>query len=390
MVSGESKDLLNGLYTVGLNYWQYNTGVVNELLPLFKHLEKGKMGMQGNVTLGWEIINATIPAALPGFIKGSFNKPITYYSTIDFLGESIEVLITANTEDEIKKYQTDVIDRIMYMLYLRQDPTKNKGKLKKVSIYLSDYKKEFFRDWCANNDIEQKDVNTGYATHDGQVVLYRKEELLKVLVHELIHALQFDKEIATIEPTYKKQKGISSQKTIRLTETFTEFWACVINCYLVAEKIEDTSEQVFCRFIHYLECEVAFSIIQMLKFMMSLHWIPSQKKAISTLTKQTDKHTNVFSYYFLKTHLLMNINDFICLTETKDDYVIYRSTKQRNKNVLSLLLEFNKQIINTYYKYEMYASSLRNRQFNEELSDEKKRIIYKLFITSRMTCIELF
>ena len=86
----------------------------------------------------------------------------------------------------------------------------------------------------------------------------------------------------------------------------------------------------------------------------------------------------------------MNINDFICLTETKDDYVIYKSTKKRDRNVLSLLLDFNKEIRITYYKYEMYASSLRNRQFNKELSDEKKRIIYKLFITSRMTCIELF
>ena len=278
----------------------------------------------------------------------------------------------------------------MYMLYfLKKDPAKNKGKLKKVSIYLSDHKKEFFRDWV-NNDIEQKDVNTGYATHDGQVVLYRKEELLKVLVHELIHALQFDREIAAIEPAYKKHKGVLSHKTIFMTETFTEFWACVINCYLVAEKLEDTSEQVFCRFIHYLECEVAFSIIQMLKFMMALHWIPSQKKSIGSLTKQTDKHTNVFSYYFLKTHLLMNINEFICLTGTKDDYEIYKSTKKRNRNVLSLLLEFNKEIIHTYYKYEMYASSLRNRQFNKELSDGKKRVIYKLFITSRMTCIELF
>jgi hypothetical protein len=388
MVSGESKDLLNGLYTVGLNYWQYNMGVVNELLPLFKHLEKGKKEMLDDVKSGWEIINVAIPAALPEFIKSSFNNPITYYSNIDFLGETIEVFITGNTEDEINKYKNDVIDRIMYMLYfLKKDLTKNKGKLKKVSIYLSDHKKEFFRN--IDNDIEQKDVNTGYATHDGQVVLYRKEELLKVLVHELIHALQFDREIAAIEPVYKKHKGVLSHKTILITETFTEFWACVINCYLVAEKLEDTSEQVFCRFIHYLECEVAFSIIQMLKFMMSLHWIPSQTKSINTLTKQTDKHTNVFSYYFLKTHLLMNIQDFICLTETKDDYVIYKSTKKRDRNVLSLLLDFNKEIRITYYKYEMYASSLRNRQFNKELSDEKKRVIYKLFITSRMTCIEL-
>jgi len=389
MVSGESKDLLNGLYTVGLNYWQYNMGVVNELLPLFKHLEKGKKEMSDSGKSRWEIINVAIPAAIPEFIKSSFNNPITYYSNIDFLGETIEVFITGNTEDEINKYKNDVIDRIMYMLYfLKKDLTKNKGKLKKVSIYLSDHKKEFFRN--IDNDIEQKDVNTGYATHDGQVVLYRKEELLKVLVHELIHALQFDREIAAIEPVYKKHKGVLSHKTIRLTETFTEFWACVINCYLVAEKLEDTSEQVFCRFIHYLECEVAFSIIQMLKFMMAQGWIPSQKKSIGSLTKQTDKHTNVFSYYFLKTHLLMNINDFICLTETKDDYVIYKSTKKRDRNVLSLLLDFNKEIRITYYKYEMYASSLRNRQFNKELSDEKKRIIYKLFITSRMTCIELF
>ena len=389
MVSGESKDLLNGLYTVGLNYWQYNMGVVNELLPLFKHLEKGKKEMLDDVKSRWEIINTEIDSAIPEFIKSSFNNPITYYSNIDFLGETIEVFITGNTEDEINKYKNDVIDRIMYMLYfLKKDLTKNKGKLKKVSIYLSDHKKEFFRN--IDNDIEQKDVNTGYATHDGQVVLYRKEELLKVLVHELIHALQFDREIAAIEPVYKKHKGVLSHKTIRLTETFTEFWACVINCYLVAEKLEDTSEQVFCRFIHYLECEVAFSIIQMLKFMMAQGWIPSQKKSIGSLTKQTDKHTNVFSYYFLKTHLLMNINDFICLTETKDDYVIYKSTKKRDRNVLSLLLDFNKEIRITYYKYEMYASSLRNRQFNKELSDEKKRIIYKLFITSRMTCIELF
>jgi len=388
MVSGESKDLLNGLYTVGLNYWQYNTGVVNELLPLFKHLEKGKKEMSDSGKSGWEIINTEIDSGIPEYIKKTFNNPITYYSTIDFLGETVEVFITANTEDEIKKYRDDVIDRIIYMLFLRKDPVKNKGKLKKVSIYLSDHKKEFFRD--IDNDIEQKDVNTGYATYDGEVVLYRKEELLKVLIHELVHALQFDREIEVIEPVYKKHKGVSSQKIIRLTETFTEFWACVINCYLVAEKLEYTSEQVFCRFIHYLECEVAFSIIQMLKFMMAQGWIPGENKSINSLTKQTDKHTNVFSYYFLKTHLLMNINEFICLTETKDDYVMYSSTKKRNRNVLSFLLKFNREIGITYYKYEMYASSLRNRQFNKELSDEKKRIIYKLFITSRMTCIELF
>ena len=142
--------------------------------------------------------------------------------------------------NNINKWK-DTIRLIFWRVNFMRKLTKNK-KLLEVWIFpLSDKK------IIPNNKILTEDIiNSGSTTtyHDsddnGVICLWRKEELLKVLVHEIIHSFNMDKD----HPFPN--------------EAYTELKACIINIYL--ELLE--RHMSISNLNKYIEYEKIFSLEQ--------------------------------------------------------------------------------------------------------------------------------
>ena len=69
--------------------------------------------------------------------------------------------------------------------------------------------------------------------------IWRKEEILKVTLHEMFHALKFShySDVDDILQHFKQKYQISSKK-VNTDEAYTEIWANLINCFLISKNLE--------------------------------------------------------------------------------------------------------------------------------------------------------
>lgn len=174
-----------------------------------------------------------------------------------------------------------------------------------INLYLSPIKKKI------NGQIPSKEnVNSGSCYNYGNrsiINIWRKEELLKVLLHELIHSLCFDEynDTVNIIGYYKERYNISSD-IINTREAYTEIWANIINCYLVSKRFKETKKAFYELF--YIEKE--FSLFQANKIIY-LSNLDSEKININ-------KDTNVLAYYIIRMELYNNIKSFISFCKNKN------------------------------------------------------------------------
>jgi hypothetical protein len=99
----------------------------------------------------------------------------------------------------------------------------------RADILLSPVKKEYPKDHV----FGQPHVNTGYAS-DEKIVVYRKEEWLKVFIHECFHYFHFEQ--ALMNPIFAPRilKLFPVQSNVNVYEAYCELWARTLNCYLIS------------------------------------------------------------------------------------------------------------------------------------------------------------
>jgi hypothetical protein len=208
--------------------------------------------------------------------------------------------------------KTKYIDRIMtivtMMRYLAQNYHGTNNKLD-LTIILSDRKKELPHaiddelPLCADN------INSGSCYPGSSVVIWRKEELIKVLIHELIHFHNFD--FSYLHSGYDiLYKTINSKLRLdgidRCNESFTESLAIIINIHV-------HSRALGMSFRHMYVNEMKFLTLQVNKIVK--YFGGSNINDIFNVTY--NQLTSVRSYFIIKLLILLNIEKFV---EFIDEY----------------------------------------------------------------------
>tara|TARA_Y100001935_G_scaffold254668_2_gene264470 strand:- start:1840 stop:2892 length:1053 start_codon:yes stop_codon:yes gene_type:complete len=167
-----------------------------------------------------------------------------------------------------------------------------------INYHLSDEKKMVKKGILTTNE-----VNSGSCMikNDHSIInIWRKEEILKVTVHELFHALRHDNynDNETIIEHFTSKYGIHSSK-INTHEAYTEIWANLINCFLISQKYNGNNKKIFRELV---TIERFYSIFQ------------AQKVLFNSLTKKglnIDKETNVTAYFLIRAELYQRLNAFL-------------------------------------------------------------------------------
>lgn len=191
------------------------------------------------------------------------------------------------------------------------------------------------------------------------IILFREEEVFKVLLHELFHALGLDFSHDTLA-TQKTAQFIRehfqlSLKDIRLFETYCETWATILHCLILSflqyssqppdKNTQEIIQQEFFRLFSYEQTYVLFQCAKILYYhKLSYHPLTSHSKTLSkggnrkdsplqkrktikiqktkggkkgnkSLTPKTPQEykedTQVFCYYILKSAVFQNIQIFL-------------------------------------------------------------------------------
>ena len=217
-----------------------------------------------------------------------------------------------------------------------------------------------------NSIIGPTNCNSGYCNlikefnKNGPIVLYRNEELIKVLIHELIHANFIDFEIVTNQEFINIDKKICTDYNILLNEAFTETLACLLHCIYIHYETKINIDKIFNNEVKYM--------IYIFNNLMNHFKIENIQDilVIDGCKKYFKQSTNVFSYYVLKTLNYLFINNFLKIMNecSNENYVVNNKFNQIYikfifKNLNELNLYIKKEKINSKkFKLSLYEISI--------------------------------
>ena len=298
-----------------------------------------------------------------------YNNPFISMD-IQFFSESNDLFYYRYFNDGMKlhiyskiKVNEKFIKNIVLMCKLMSKISGKEFDNNDISILLSPFKKVIYNNQskilCSNN------VNSGSTLSGSYINIWRSEELLKVLCHELIHFFEIDeymyddKEKNILINKIKENFNIKGR--IIPFEAYTDSCAIIIHSIFVGNILSYSINDTY----KLLSLEICHSIFQAAKVLNNFEITNLNDK------KEINQGTSVFSYYIIKSALLTSLNNFIKFSGT--DF------KFNNR-----INEFNNLIFNSFNqdKYNELIKEYIN------IINRNKLNIY-VFYNLRMSCIQL-
>ena len=255
-----------------------------------------------------------------------------FYATV--IGNNREIIIFGKTKEEIKVYIMKTLTLLNYFNLFHYTSTKVN-----IFSFLSDRKKKFPKD----NFYTPYHVNTAYSIAKTEIVMFRKEEYEKVLIHELIHFYKLD--------IYDRQSQLRSKFPkfnfrFNPNEAYTDFFAILLHILYVNHITNISLKKL-------IKIELGFINHQAKKILNK-----ANAKNINVLLKKFNQSTSVFSYFILKSAMFNNKNllNTLNLNQFNIDYMKIPDTFVSKKwnNLLknqNKLLSSNNQKMSYISKY---------------------------------------
>jgi hypothetical protein len=206
------------------------------------------------------------------------------------------------------KYQDtfdSIIQRIIRIVGFYVEYTMNHTKLPDITIYYIDNNKMLPSD--SRDKVLGKDVINSAFKNNNDIVIYRNEELFKLLTHELIHYYDIDsfvKEDTRTSVALLKIYNIEKQKNqdLKVYEAYTEAIATVLNIIFSIKTLN----------VDILYKELVFSLTQNAKIFN--YFGIKDSKDIYRKPRQPElfkQNTAAFEYHYLKAKFVLNFNHLL-------------------------------------------------------------------------------
>ena len=282
MLTNDSKKLVR---FVTDNYNVEQNGF-KELRELFNHLKSINNVHDKVVSPLKNYHNLQSPFISEDILKKIDSLKNNHYTILSVNNSKIHVNVYYDTLD-IDKF-LKILSVISFVAHLIN---KVNGEYH-INYYLVDNKK--LLDNKIANGLTHNHINSG-SCGSNTVNIWRKEEVIKVTIHELLHLFHCDstsQDPETIIKMYQERYKITSV-AVNSFEAYTEIWANIINSYLLCNNDYKT-------FVKNIHIEKSWCDLQSQK-------IFSVNKGLSDI----NKHTNVLAYYIIRCELFKHLKDFI-------------------------------------------------------------------------------
>ncbi len=228
------------------------------------------------------------------------------------------------------------------------------------TIYLTNAKKQFppiSSPTSLTKPLGPNEVNSGSTLtisplQNGIVHIWRKTDLQRVTVHELLHAIKADYNLfqtSYLDNRALKDFNLTKNNNINIHESYNEFNACLLTTALASKTPT--------KFLKNLEHERIYNIKLASHIMQHQNqlnnfpptttpdWLFKSKSLLSQSKTQSQpkfyQDTSVFSYYILKTALLYNLNKYLEFIRTKlpSTYPIFPPSRKMEEQFYDVQLK---------------------------------------------------
>jgi len=364
------------------------------------------------------------------------HKLVTYILDLDTLNIKKKI----KYQKYINNYIVDITSRIFLIQYLANSINKPKP----ITIFLISYKKEFMNSNEELIKFTSNEINTG-VTNGIQIIITREEEVMKTLIHECIHF--YDLDFRNIPKYITKwifgnfnlisYIGDNINENVYIFEAYTEFVASIL--HILTRTIPNNTQLK----TNNTQLEIVKTNNKQLKtnnkqlktnntqlktnnkqleidnFIKKQYLIIFENQVIYTFNKlaqilaiskcenlkqfntNSDKcelheATNVFSYYYLKLSLYMNIGKTLEVMDNNAKFIDKDKSFKQLLNIFKLFTKNNKIsnyiniLITKYYKQINYNKTKNSNTKNKIKTKkiQKKKSFSNLNKSLKMVIIE--
>tara|TARA_B100001142_G_scaffold325458_1_gene379061 strand:+ start:1436 stop:2611 length:1176 start_codon:yes stop_codon:yes gene_type:complete len=239
-------------------------------------------------------------------------KNLHYQYDVTFQYKNIDFYIYIMFEEKINLDEYVNMIKLIICLCLHDIQNEKKDKMI-LNLYLTPFEKNIPINFP--NKVIPIHVNSGFTNfeHCMNVCIFRKEEWVKVFIHECFHAFNMDFHEEKINFCNLFSSTFFVQSEFLIFESLVEFWARILNCaiftYFLKPKI--TRDEFHMIFTLNMNMDRIFSIMQgskLLKVFQLEYGNIIDKKQGTASKKIYKEETNAFCYYII-TSILMNSFD---------------------------------------------------------------------------------
>jgi len=246
--------------------------------------------------------------------------------------------------------------------------------------------------------LDETNVNTAFTTtcpRNSEIVIFRKEEWFKVLIHETFHNFGLDFSDMNNEEVHRFILNIFNvNSNVNLYEAYTEFWAEIINalfCSFFSLKNKADINEFLSNSEIFINFERTYSFFQLVK---TLNFMGLTYQDLYLNTKKSrilrenlyKENSNVLSYYIIKTILINNYQDFLYWCKSHNFSLL------QFKKTLTNQREFYKFIEKNYKSTSMINGIKETTLFYKKIQKKyikNKKTYNELLHNLRMSICEL-
>ena len=248
-----------------------------------------------------------IHANISNYINSNLNIQYNYSITDNTNNINLNLNYYSSNNNIPHSFFNNLIQHILLLFYCFNIKNKNSD----IFIY----------DVPINKQLDDSDIfypvhiNSAYSIpYTGKIVIFRQEELYKVLIHELLHIFHFEiDEPSTDCGIYCSLYSITSD-VILVNEAVVELYAVVFNTILFTLKMYKKIN--INKIAQILNIELHFNLYQIAKILNHSKFKSFDdflcKNCNTNFIRQ--QKTNIISYILIKTILLFNLNDIKNIT----------------------------------------------------------------------------
>jgi hypothetical protein len=237
---------------------------------------------------------------------------------IEIEAGNVKLRVLDSLSPKLNMHAKLITDVVLWMCDIVEGSRKCK---KNISIVDFNMEPKLFPS-SPSEKMGRKQINSGFTSFtalgkDKAIVIFRYEELIKVLIHELIHSFLIDRNLYRSQPiiNYLKDKfpNIShyefecdrSQHNILLGETFVEGMAHIFYCIFLAKFLKKEN-----LFHYFIKLTIQWGLFQTAKI-LEHYGFDSFEEFLSPHSKKVLlEGTNINAYYIIRSALLFNIAGF--------------------------------------------------------------------------------
>jgi hypothetical protein len=305
-----------------------------------------------------------------------------------------------NPEIYINKYNTYVDHILAWLFIVNEYASRSCSNTLTIFIYHTSLTKEL-----PSSPVEilnENNINTAFTRScptNSEIVVFRKEEWFKVLMHETFHNFALDfSDMNTADCHARILSIFPVNSEVNLFEAYTEFWARIMNvlfCSYFNTKNKNNIDEFLANTEYFINFESIYSFFQLVKVLgfMNVEYKnlyelnPVSENIRNTLYKED---TNVLSYYVITLILIYNYQSFLSWCKTNNTSLLqFKKTSANQKSFCDFIAKKYKlskmlkaiDCSNTFFKKLKIKSNKSNKNNNTDLT----------FLTNnlRMTICEL-